>query len=162
MSRLHDYFEPLEKRKRTINRIFSIVLFVCCCVGIVWGLSLQEHDRVEARILAGSFLVAPVAVILFVASIWPQRGLAALRDPSRIVWYYGRQKGGSINAVMIGFDDGRLSRFNLPLISLKQGFSQEAFEHLRACAPTATSGYSEERRKAFRAHPGSLRRRAAS
>ena len=73
------------------------------------------------------------------------------------MWYYGVMRGGHISAVMIGFDNGRLIRFALPLISIKEGFSQEAFQHLRSVAPGAATGYSEELRKAFRTDPTSLR-----
>ena len=58
---------------------------------------------------------------------------------------------------MVGFDNGKLYRMNLPLISFKEGFSQEGLQHLRACAPHAAEGYSEERRQAFNKEPGSLR-----
>lgn len=158
MNRLHAYFESIVRPQRTRNRIFTIVWLVACGAIAVWAVSKGLSDSEPARMAALSLLTVPVALFVLVWNLQPHRGLAALADPSRIVWHFGVMKGGQVIAVKVGFADGKLYRFDLPLISLKKGFSQEAFAHLRSAAPGATTTYSEETRQAFKKDPASLRR----
>lgn len=157
MSQLQLYFEPVVRGLRSKNRIAAIVMLVICGITAGLGSSLDLNEYPAARMAALAVICIPVALFILVWNLLPHRGLAALSEPSRIVWYYGVMKGGHINAVMVGFDNGRLHRFALPLISIKEGFSQEAFQHLRSAAPGAARGFSEELRKAIRTNPASLR-----
>ncbi len=162
MNQLLAYFEPIVRAQRIKNRIVALVMLVLCGGVVVWAFSADLSEYPEARMAALSVIVLPVAAFILIWNLLPHRGLAALAEPSRIVWYYGVKKGGHINAVFVGFDNGKLHRFHLPLISIKEGFSQEAFQHLRAGAAGAATGYSEELRKSFRADPNSLRTSAAA
>lgn len=154
----HSYFEPLVRKQRNLNRVAAVVMLVVCGVGAAWGFSLGVSEHSTARMAAASIIGLPVALFVLLWSFRTHRALALLREPSSIVWYNGVQKGGQVNAVMVGFDNGKLFRFPLPLISMKKGFSQDAFAHLRASAPHAASGFTEERRKACKRDPCSLRR----
>ncbi|HPF32549.1 MAG TPA: hypothetical protein PK907_05970 [Candidatus Sabulitectum sp.] len=156
MNQLQLYFQPVVRKQRIKNRIAALIILVICGITAGFGPSLGLNEY-SGRTAALVLICIPVALFILVWNFLPHRGLAALSEPSRIVWYYGVMKGGHINAVMIGFDNGKLYRFALPLISMKEGFSQEAFQHLRSVAPGAATGYSEELRKAFRTDPASLR-----
>lgn len=156
MSQVHAYFEPIVNRQRTKNRIACVVMLIVSGIALAWGLSDPTASSASRMVALGGIAI-PVALGILVWNFLPSRGLAALADPSRIVWYYGVRKSGHVSAVMVGFEDGKLHRFTLPLISLKEGFSQEAFQHLKAAAPNATTGHSEETREAFNANPASLR-----
>lgn len=157
MTQPHAYFEPIVGAQRAKNRLAAIIMLVLCGIAAGWAFSQDFATHPDARMAAVAVVGLPVALFVLVWNLLPHRGLAALAEPSRIVWYYGAAKGGQVNAVMVGFDNGKLHRFPLPLISLKEGFSQEAFQHLRAAAPGAATGFSEELRQAFRAKPASLR-----
>ena len=157
MNQLQLYFQPVVRKQRIKNRIAALIILVICGITAGFGPSLGLNEDPSARMAALAIICIPVALFILVWNFLPHRGLAALSEPSRIVWYYGVMRGGHISAVMIGFDNGRLIRFALPLISIKEGFSQEAFQHLRSVAPGAATGYSEVLRKAFRTDPTSLR-----
>ncbi len=156
-NQLYAYFEPIVLKQRNKNRVFAVVWLLGCGALAAWAASGGTTDSEPARMAALSLVTVPIMLFVLVWNLLPHRGLAALADPSRIVWYYGVMKGGHVNAAMLGFEDGKLHRFNLPLISLKEGFSQDAFTHLRSAAPCATKQYSEETRQAFKKNPASLR-----
>lgn len=157
MSQLQQYFEPILGKQRTKNRIAAIALIVGGIAAAAWVFSQDYTQYPVARLGALSIIIVPVALIFLGVNLRPHKGLATLADPSRIVWYYGVLKSGHVVAVMIGFDDGELHRFPLPLISIKEGFSQEALQLLHAAAPHASSGFSEELRVAFHKDPPSLK-----
>jgi hypothetical protein len=157
MSPLHTYFEPIIRRQGVKNRIAAVVILAICGGVALSVSSLDLTEHASARMVALTMLAAPVALAILGWTFLPDRGLAALANPSQIVWYYGVNQGAHVNAVMVGYEDGKLRRYQLPLISMKKGFSQEAFPLLQAGAPHATTGFSEERREAFKKNPASLR-----
>lgn len=158
MSQLRTHLEPTARKQRMKNLIAVLVVLAASTVVAIWGAVDNDSGHSVSPMTAYAFIGVFAGLVGLVPNWRPHRGVAYLDDPSRIVWYYGVMKGGAVHAVMIGFDDGKLFRFPLPLISLKQGFSQEAFQLLRAEAPGATEGHSEDRRKAFKANPASLRK----
>jgi hypothetical protein len=157
LSQAHSYFEDVLRKQRKKNRIPMVLLFLFFGVGTVLWFPLDATEYPSARLGTLGLLCLPVVPFYLWYLRRENQGLLGLREPSHIVWFYGIQKGGKVNAVMVGFDNGKLYRMNLPLISFKEGFSQEGLQHLRACAPHAAEGYSEERRQAFNKEPGSLR-----
>ena len=157
MNQLQRYFEPIVRKQRAKNRIAGVALFVGGLTAAAWAFSQDYTAYAIGRLGTVALIGAPVGLIVFVLSFRVHKGLAALSDPARIVWYYGVMKTGHVNAVMIGLDDGRLVRLLLPLISLREGFSQEAFQILGETAPHACNDYSEELRLAFRRDPSSLK-----
>jgi hypothetical protein len=157
MSPPQQYFEPIVRKQRRNRRIAAIAMLLLSVAAVVWSLSLDHTQYPIARMGALAIIGIPVALLILVLGFLPHKGLTALADPSRIVWYYGVEKSGHVNAVMIGFDDGKLVRFELPLVSIKEGFSQEALQLLQVAAPGATRGFSEEHRLAFKEAPPSLK-----
>jgi hypothetical protein len=135
-----------------------VFLVALAALGLIYASSSGlAGDRAGARIVALGVVALPLGAIIAIVALRPHRGLRALSNPERIVWYYGVNRGAYSHAVVIGLDDGKLYRFPLPLISVREGFSQQAFELLRAAAPRATAGFSEAQRVAFRRAPESLR-----
>lgn len=158
---LQTYFEPVIKRRRRNNTVAALILFLLSASGASWCASSGSTRSFEkAHLLAASLVGGAVAFACLVVNLRPHRGLAALGEPARIVWTYGVNRSGHVGAVVVGFDDGGLFRFPLPLISVREGFAGDAFALLRASAPHATHGYSEAYRVAFRQNPQSLRRLA--
>ncbi len=147
-----ELFERGYRKRRWSTRIAGLLMLVLCPVAIVWGLS-DHTDYQMARMASVGFLGVPVSIAVLAASFWPARGLAALRTPEAIVWYYGKGKGQYIHTIMLGLQSGRL--VSLPLAHHRD--AGEAMTTLGVMAPTATCGYSEERRQAFRRDPQSLR-----
>jgi len=153
---LQQYLHGVIGKQRMKNRVAAVVMLVLCGVAAPWGLSLGAGQEHGAKLIAAAVIGTPVALLILGLSFRATKGVRALADPARIVWYYGLEQSTHTNAVMIGFDDGALHKFPLPLISIKQGFSQEVFELLRVAAPQARVGFSEELRRAFREDPTSL------
>lgn len=156
MNPLQLYFHGVVGKQRRKNRVAGVVMLVLCGVAAPWGLSMGAGQEHGAKLIAAAIIGIPVALIILGLSFRATKGVLALADPARIVWHYGLEKSGHVNGVMIGFDDGALHKFPLPLISIKEGFSQEAFELLHQVAPQARVGFSEELRTAFSKDPTSL------
>lgn len=157
MNAAHRYLAPIVAKQRRKRAVIAAVMLVVFGVGAAWGFSLDFSQYPSARLSVLVALCTPIWMLSLVWNVLPHRGLALLSDASRVVWYYGVHKGGQVHRVMVGFDDGKLHRFELPLISFREGFSQEAFRHLQAAAPGATVGFSEARRQAFCKDPASLK-----
>ena len=151
-----DFFEHAVRRHRRQMRIVSLVMILVAVVGAAWGLSEDHPDRAMARMAAMSMLGLVVFSGILVASFFPHRGLAALREPGRIVWFYGVAKHGYVQQLLIGLDNGKLRSLPLPHHSK----ANEALGHLSTLAPGATSGFSEQLRVAFKKDPSSLRQAA--
>lgn len=158
MLALQTYFWPLVAKQRRGNRLGAALMIVIGVIGIAWALGESDRDRAMTRMLVMCAFGLVAALVALVISFVPHRGLAALANPERIVWVFGVNRRGHVNAVMIGTDDGRLHRLPLQLKSIKEGFSQEGIERIRAAAPHATYGHSEQYRLAFKQNPASLRR----
>lgn len=157
MNPIETYFAPIVGKRRRNNRIAGVAILLLGFAVLAWELSLDTGDPKDARMLAAAFIAIPTAFAVLVAGAMRNRALSQLAEPEDIVWYYGVNRSGHVHAIMIGFANGSLHRFPLPLISVKEGFSQEAFELLRSAAPAASEGHTEERRKTFRANPRSLK-----
>lgn len=148
-------FTRAVNKRRLSNRIAAVGITLISAVGLAWGLSApggRGMSRMAALSGAG-LLVGPLVLGL---SFRASKGLAALQSPERIVWFYGRTQAQRVTGVVVGTTDGQLH--SLPVRSLDEG--PEAMALLRQLAGSATEGYSEERRAAFRAQPASLRRPA--
>lgn len=159
MNALQQHLEPSVRRQQRNDRLAAAFMLILGVIGLVWALRAGfKGDRAMARMLVLSSLCIPLAAIMGLLSLRKHRGLSALGHPERIVWYYGISRGPKPHAVMIGFEDRQLHRLPLPLISLREGFSQQVFGLLRAAAPNATAGFSEENRVAYRRNPSSLRK----
>ncbi len=127
MNQLQLYFEPVVRGLRSKNRVAALLMLVICGITAGLGSSLDLNEYPAARMAALAVICIPVALFILVLNLLPHRGLTALSEPSRIVWYYGVMKGGHINAVMVGFDNGRLHRFALPLISIRKDSLRRRF-----------------------------------
>lgn len=157
MSPAHAYFAPIVNRERNKNHVIAGVTLAIAVASAIWGFSLDDTASETARMASLGVVLFPVVPIVLFINHKLKQGLALLAEPDRIVWFYGLMKGGQVNAAMVGSQDGKLYRLNLPLISRAEGFSQEAFQHLKAAAPQATQGFSEAHRQAFRANPAQLK-----
>lgn len=157
MSPAHAYLAPIVHKERNKNRIVALLTLALAVGSAIWGFSLDDTASETARMASLGVVLFPVVPIVLFLNHKLKQGLALLAEPDRIVWFYGLMKAGKVHRAMVGSEDGKLFRFDLPLISMKEGFSQEAFEHLRASAPQATQGFSEAHRLAFRANPAQLK-----
>ncbi|MEC7522403.1 MAG: hypothetical protein VYE22_21125 [Myxococcota bacterium] len=153
MSATIEFFERAVSKHKRQTRIACVVMIVVAVGGGAWGLSEPSPDRAMARMMAmcGLALVACVGMLAF--SLLPHRGLAALRDPSRIVWCYGVAKQGYVQRVVIGLEDGKVR--TLPVPGHEEG--ARALALLRDAAPHAATGFTEELRVRFKKDPASLR-----
>jgi hypothetical protein len=151
LNETREFFERAVKKRRLQLRIGSGVMLVVAIVALVWGLSDPDPDRAMARMTTLGAFGFVGALVAIVVSFLPNRGLRALDDPARIVWLYAFDNQGTRYA-MVGVDTGKLHRLPLPDKEADQGFAL-----LRAVAPAATQGFSEELRVRFRSDPSSLR-----
>jgi len=147
-----DFFARGVQRHKMQSRIASLVMLAIAVGGGAWGLSEADPGRAMARMIAYCALGFAVFVVVLVASFLPHRGLAALHTPERIVWIYGVSQHGYIHRLMIGLDDGKLRSLPLP----HHSEADRGLALLVAMAPTATTGFSEPLRVAFKGNPRSL------
>lgn len=153
MSATIEFFERAVSKHKRQMRIASLVMIAVAVGGGAWGLSDPSPDRAMARMIAMCGLGLVVFVGMLAFSFLPHRGLAALRDPSRIVWCYAVARHGYVQRLVIGLENGKVR--TLPVPDHKQG--DRALALLRAAAPNATSGFTEELRVRFKKAPASLR-----
>ena len=121
--------------------------------GGLWGLSDPHPSRAMARMTAMCFLGLVVFTVALLTTFLPHRGLAALGEPTRIVWFYGISRQGHVHDLMMGLDTGKLRSLPLP----HPAQVERGLELLRELAPDAIEGFSEELRLRFKRSPGSLR-----
>lgn len=153
MSGAIEFFDKAIKKKRSRARIVSVVLLLLCVGAALWGLSESRPGRQMTRLVVMSLIGLPMFGGMLIGTLLPHRGLAALRQPFRIVWIYSVIRQGEPLS-MVGFDDGKLRSLPVgPPSEVAKGLA-----HLHAVAPNAARGYSEQLRVAFKTNPRSLLR----
>ena len=153
LSEAKDFFGRAVRKRRLQMRFGALVIVAIAVGGLLWGLSNSDLDRAMARMMAMCTLGLVGAVIAIAVSFIPHRGLRALDDVGRIVWFYGNSRQGYVHDLIIGLDTGKLH--SLPLPHHKE--AERGFALLCAVVPSATQGFSEDLRVRFKREPSALR-----